>query len=203
MARKPIELEMAGMRTPRERVWAAIRKLRTFTRLELQDTALPLVNWATMSSYVKWLERAGHVQPVTTAPRAPGRKSEITFRLVKDALEAPRVSKRGERVTQGAATLAMWRAMRTLHQWNWHDIQRAARIVVQCDEPVYVQCAGVGDIARDRVGIRGGEGDWGGYGADDLRIGRGHGGRASADGERKLNGDCNPSARRRARLWSI
>lgn len=128
MARKPIELETAGMRTPRERVWKAVRQLRTFTLLELQEATDPLVPWRTLASYADWLRKAGYI----TADAPQGRRSrgfdEVYYRLAQDSFQAPRVTRSGHPVTQGTATLAMWRAMIALKEFSWHDIQIAASL---------------------------------------------------------------------------
>jgi hypothetical protein len=128
MARKPIELERAGMRTPRERVWSAIRKLRTFTLLQLQDSAYPLVSFYTARSYVGMLVKAGYLVAMPAEPAARGGTSQAHFELVKDSFDAPRLNRAGEVVTQGTATLAMWRAMIALKEFDWHDVARAASL---------------------------------------------------------------------------
>lgn len=128
MARKPIELELAGMLTPRERVWAAVRKLRTFTLLELQDHALPLVPFATVEFYIRGLIKAGYVAPVAAQTRSKQQFEEVQYKLLKDSFEAPRVTRDGAKVTQGASTLAMWRAMIALKEFDWHEVQCAASL---------------------------------------------------------------------------
>ena len=134
MARKPIELEMTGMLTPRERVWSAIRKLRTFTMLALQDTARPLVPWHTAQTYLKWLMSAGYVVAVAGQGRTAGKEKfdQVQYRLVKDSFEAPRVTRQGGPVSQGTATLAMWRAMKVLKEFDYIDVQRAASVGPAC-----------------------------------------------------------------------
>lgn len=132
--RKPIELEMAGLLTPRERVWRAARKLRKFTMLELQDAALPLVAWHTTKTYAQVLCKVGFIEAVDTQGRASngGSFGEVQYRLVKDSFEAPRITRAGSKVTQGTATLAMWRAMKALKEFDYHDIQRAASLGKAC-----------------------------------------------------------------------
>lgn len=135
MARKPIEIERAGLQTPGERVWAAIRKfgkLRTFTLLELQDTATPLVHWETVDSYAGDLRRAGYIELVAPVARANARFGQARYRLVKDTFDAPRFARDGGPATQGLATLAMWRAMKALKEFDYHDIQRAANVGDLC-----------------------------------------------------------------------
>lgn len=125
MARKPIEVEMAGLLTPRERIWRAVRKLRKFTRLELQDATEPLVLFGTLDTYVNSLVAGGYLV-TTREPGPPG--TEQAYRLVRDAFEAPRLNVRGEEVNQGLPTLAMWRAMKVLRDFDHIDIARAASV---------------------------------------------------------------------------
>lgn len=149
MARKPIELEMAGLLTPRERVWRAIRKLRTFTMLQLQDTALPLVPWHSVKCYVQWLRQAGYIAAIGTQGKKRNGQDfdEVQYRLVKDSFEAPRVTRTGNKVTQGTATLAMWRAIKTLKEFDFHDIQRAASLGEHCLVPANSAKAYVNQLA--------------------------------------------------------
>lgn len=128
MGRKPIELETADKLTPRERMWQAIRKLREFSAMSLQDSmSRPIVNLATIQDYLLQLNRAGYLQRLSEQGRKAGNKfDEVHFKLVKNSFEAPRVGLGGQKVKQGTATLAMWRAMITLKEFDWHDIQLAA-----------------------------------------------------------------------------
>lgn len=128
MPRSPIEHEIVGLQTPRERVWRAIRKLRAFTLMQVQDATSPLVPMPVVQTYVHQLVRAGYLDTTQKAKTKSetGRYSEQTYRLVRDAFDAPRVGAGGEAVTQGMANLAMWRAMKALRNFDWHDIQRAA-----------------------------------------------------------------------------
>jgi hypothetical protein len=128
MARKPIELERAGMLTPRERLWAAARKLRTFTLIEWQDATQPVVRIDTCETYLRSLVNGGWIEAIPQAKVKKKGFDQTRYRLVKDSLDAPRVARDGSRVTQGLATLAMWRAMQVLKNFDWHDVQRAASL---------------------------------------------------------------------------
>lgn len=122
--RRPIEHERAGLRTPRERLWDAVRALRTFTLWDVLHQAKPTVKRETARTYVQLLVRAGYVQPGEPVPVG----AEQTYTLVKDAFDAPRLDKSGQAVTQGMALLAMWRAMKALKEFDYHDIARAASV---------------------------------------------------------------------------
>lgn len=126
MSRKPIEQEGAGKLSPRERVWTAVRSLRTFTLLELQDATDPLVWWKTVASYADWLRKAGYIEPFAPQGRRKRGFDAVKYRLLKDSFEAPRVTRSGTAVTQGTATLAMWRTIIVLGEFDWHDVQVAA-----------------------------------------------------------------------------
>lgn len=129
MPRQPIELEMAGMLTPRERVWRAVRQLKAypFTIELVQDSTLPLVSIDAVQGYLLELCQAGYLQKLGEQGRVgPSKFDEISFKLLKDSFEAPRVATLGRRVTQGTGTLAMWRAMKALKVFDYRDVQRAA-----------------------------------------------------------------------------
>ena len=136
MARKSIALERVGLQMPHERVWAAVRKLGrlgAFTMLQLQDATLPLVHWETVDAYSQDLRRAGYIELTAPVARGKARFGAAQYRLVKDAIDAPRFSRDGSPATQGTATLAMWRAMKALKDFDYHDIQRAATLPDVCE----------------------------------------------------------------------
>ena len=134
MARKPIHLEMTGMQTPRERMWATIRKLRTCTCMQLQEAAgKPWLNLETIQDYLLVLHRAGYLEQLNQQGHdARVKYDEVHFKLVKDQFEAPRLTKSGAKVTQGTATLAMWRAMKALKEFDYRDVQQAASLGKTC-----------------------------------------------------------------------
>lgn len=106
--RKPAHIQMIGGVSPRQRIWEAIRRLRRFSFDELRGELPGAINRATIRSYLKDLEAASHVAPVTIDGR-PG------WQLIRDAgLDAPRVRKDGTTVTQGLAQEQMWRTLRML-----------------------------------------------------------------------------------------
>lgn len=134
MARKPIDLERVGMRTPRERIWAAARKLRQFTAMQLQDAVpRPILNLETIQDYLLQLSRAGYLERQNEQQQdARNKFGAVLYKLRKDSLDAPRVNKQGQPVTQGTATLAMWRAMKAIKEFDYRDVQRAANLGDLC-----------------------------------------------------------------------
>lgn len=134
MARKPIQHEMVGLLTPRERMWQAVRKLGEFSAMSLQDSMpKPIMNLETIQDYLLQLSRAGHLQRLGEQGRKGGTKfDEVRFKLVKDSFEAPRVGLKGQKIEQGTQTLAMWRAMKALKDFDYHDVQHAASLGNVC-----------------------------------------------------------------------
>lgn len=129
MARKPIHVEMAGMRTPRERMWQAIRRLRKFTCMQVQEVmGSPYPTIDSIQEYLYALKGNGYLKALNRSSRF----EEIAFELVKDAIDAPRFNKAGRPATQGLATLAMWRAMKALKEFDYLDVQKAASLGETC-----------------------------------------------------------------------
>ena len=134
MSRKPINVELKGLQTPRERVWNAILKLshserESFDKKTLQDHCNPMVRWTLVDDYLDYLEVGGHIMRVSGNGAIKGSFTEaIRFKLVKRQGEAPRINIKGGTVTQGAGTEAMWRAMKVLPVFDHHDIAKAATL---------------------------------------------------------------------------
>lgn len=131
MARKPIDQEFRGLRTPRERVWAAVLQTRDrFTAMQVQDKCHPMVQLDAVQDYLEalwlggFLSRVGGGQPM----RQGCGLTEIEYLPVKRPPDAPRLTQKGEPVTQGLATLSMWRAMKVLKVFDWHELAAAASL---------------------------------------------------------------------------
>jgi hypothetical protein len=128
--RKRIDLEVKGLQTPRERVWAAIRSLKKgFTRASVRRRLRPVVCHHCVDDYFAELLAAGFIVKACTGKRRPGRGSVAdsdTFDLVKDQFEAPRVTTGGRLSTKGLGALAMWRVIRMLPRG--FDYQEVARL---------------------------------------------------------------------------
>lgn len=127
MQRKP-SLMATGKLSSRERVWAAIRKLRRFTYGTLEravgtDFSRAGLGRETIEGYVRALERAKFVAREGTC--APGVPQE--FRLVKDAgVEAPRINGEGKPLTMGDKQQALWNAMRIVKSFTLVELAAAA-----------------------------------------------------------------------------
>lgn len=128
--RKPIHQELRGLATPRERVWAAILaqpKGQPFTKTTIQDKCNPMVSFTAVHDYCNALEKAGFITRIGGSGAAPGALGQpIEYELAKRQHEAPRVDKDGKPVTQGTGTLSMWRAMKVMKAFDYHQIVQAA-----------------------------------------------------------------------------
>lgn len=119
MTGKAIHTKVLGLLTPRERLWAEIRKQpKDFTAERIAHAARMQLDAA--RDYLRGLMNGGFVE--VTAEKIERRNVLFTsgkpmptkhYRLVRDVgAEAPRVTRDGALVTQGGATQAMWTTLR-------------------------------------------------------------------------------------------
>ena len=127
------EIELAGLLTPRERIWATIRRFAKrkpaqFTALEIQDECLPLVNHTTVRNTLAQFARTGHLscQAGQLIPGRGNRRTEPLYALVQDQLEPPAYGRSGAAQARGLGTLAMWRAMKVLKTFSAQELAQAA-----------------------------------------------------------------------------
>jgi len=146
--RKPIQIEMAGMKTPRDRMWAAMRTLTEFDTYAVQKAAgRPWLEPKTIRDYIKALVGQGYLAQVE-GQATDTKVNEVRFKVIKTVYETPRINKAGDKPTQGMATLAMWRAMKALKQFDYLDIQRAASIKGVCEVTPQTAKSYVGMLAK-------------------------------------------------------
>ena len=140
MARRPARLERAGALTPRDRVWSAIRSLAgerchgTFCVAEvhfLVNLKGEPIHADTIDSYLRGLAAAQppYIEKLAEQNRYEGRRrSELHLHLlIRDVgVDAPRVTKDGRPVTQGAGNELMWTAMKALHEFDHAELAAAA-----------------------------------------------------------------------------
>ncbi|MEX0732877.1 MAG: hypothetical protein WED00_05850 [Aquisalimonadaceae bacterium] len=125
MPRKPVHLT-ADARRPegRQVIWEAIRRLKRFTTADLEHATR--VKMATIRTYVEGLTNAGYLQRVNPPRGAQGGAAGFpagVWELLRDVgVEAPRVRKNGEEVTQGRGREQMWRTMRIIGEFNYHEL---------------------------------------------------------------------------------
>lgn len=135
--RKPAHLAAAGGKPQgRQGIWEAIRAQRDgFTIASLG--AATDIHRDTIRTYVRGLHAAGYVE--VPAPIAP------FYRLVRDVgVEAPRVTRDGKPVTQGAAREQMWRTMKMMAaDFSWRDlaITASTEAVAVAEEDAKDYCA--------------------------------------------------------------
>ena len=125
--RKPVNLTAsAGALTVRDRIWAAIRRVRVFTAASIADASgasertVKEYLQALLKSEPPVLEREGRrPRPPRKGPRSAreGWWRAMRYRLVRDVgVEAPRVKPDGRPCTLGRARDAMWRTVKALGQ---------------------------------------------------------------------------------------
>lgn len=123
MPRKPAQLELAGGKGPRQRIWDMIRKFGPYpwTRFDVIPND---VCAETARTYLSGLEKAGYIEQAGFRPGAHGGARVRLYILVRDCgAEAPRVRKDGMPVTQGLAQEQMWRTLRMLkHDTNAREL---------------------------------------------------------------------------------
>lgn len=129
MSRSPINLEIRGFQTPRERVWDAALRLGTFTLEELQDKTDPLVTFATCDDYMTALQAGGYVDRVgEVPPMADHQFPKAIYKVLKPVPQTPRLTREGLVSVAADGVDAMWRAMKVLPVFDHNDIARAATL---------------------------------------------------------------------------
>ncbi|WP_089084348.1 hypothetical protein [Aquitalea magnusonii] len=120
--RRSAHLEMVGGKGGRQRLWEAIRKLRTdFNMIDLAAKAGTDID--TAKTYLQALEKAGHIEVV----QENHGHTDKRWNLLRDnGLEAPRLTRDGKPVIQGRAREAMWRTMRIVRDFTFHELAALA-----------------------------------------------------------------------------
>lgn len=115
--------------TDRERIWAAIRALKRFTRLDLALKTGLTRRGSAIGDYLKGLERAGFIRVVGEKKRGVSNQYE----LARDTgVEAPRVSNTGG-VLPPSGRSRMWKTMRILKTFTARELASAASLA---DAPI-------------------------------------------------------------------
>ncbi|MFZ6655635.1 hypothetical protein [Undibacterium sp. TJN19] len=120
MARQPVQIEMIGGKNPRQRMWEAIKKWhakgKVFTQADIEVAAK--VEPSATKDYFKVLALAGFI---TVSGEIKVRRIYVryTYQLAKDnGVEAPRIDKKGNLITEGSSNERMWGTMRRLFVGN-------------------------------------------------------------------------------------
>lgn len=118
--RQPAQMEMVGGKGSRQRAWEVIRKhAGDFTCYQISRKAK--VDDGTLYTYLQCLERGGFLEGAMPAGAPIG--TQKSWRLIRDnGVEAPRLDRNGNLVTQGLGTEAMWRSMRIIGEFNGNEL---------------------------------------------------------------------------------
>lgn len=127
MTRRRIEIERAGLRTPRERMWPAMRALAEFSIADVEHRAHPISRDA-VRSYLQGLIAAGYVEalPPTDPAALKGKVVALRYRVVKSPAIVPQLDKHGQPIAPSLGTLAMWRAMKVRKVFDAEQLARDA-----------------------------------------------------------------------------
>ena len=127
MSMKPVH--QRGHYEGRDALWGAIRELKRFTITQVADETSGY-HRSSVSTYIKSLVAAGYLEVETQGLASvlqPGKPFEpVVYKLVKDAIEPPRVRRDGTHVTQGLGRDQMWRVMRILKRFILEDLIAAS-----------------------------------------------------------------------------
>lgn len=132
MSRQPAHLSAVGEHSnPRQAIWSAIRKLAgkdktgEFTNLDIEGES-GVRNLDTIRTYVTGLTAGGYLQVSVNGTYTRDEKGlalRTKRKLVNDVgIDAPRVTRTGEPVTQGQSREQMWQTMRILTQFTAQDL---------------------------------------------------------------------------------
>lgn len=120
--RRAAHLEMVGGKGGRQRLWEAIRKKRDdFTVIDVAAKADADID--TAKTYLRSLTKAGIIEVIQEASG----HTEKRWKLAVDkGIEAPRLTRDGKPVTQGLANESMWRTMRMIRDFTFHELAALA-----------------------------------------------------------------------------
>lgn len=115
--RKPAQMEMIGGKNARQRIWEVLRQQTG--EFEMYPIARQSnTDDETLRTYLTCLRAGGYVEVVQQK-----RYGKTTYRFIKDTgLEAPRLNRKGEPVTQGLVSEAIWRTLRILGELDARQI---------------------------------------------------------------------------------
>lgn len=126
---KKIIPEMAGAKSPRQRIWAAVRQAKTFTQEDI--CRLSKVSDSQVKDYFKVLSKAGFVT-VFASEKIKGICLRHTYQLAIDnGIEAPRIDKAGKLIKEGSNNERMWGTIRRLfngQSFNYRELAAFASI---------------------------------------------------------------------------
>ncbi len=120
--RKPVQLAPVSKAGKRQQIWEQIRIKRTAFSVNDLYFALKGISRDAIRAYLNALVMADFLVPVMGDMAL-----RYSYTLIKDCgVDAPRVRPDGSVVTLGARNENMWRTMKILKTFSWHDVQVAA-----------------------------------------------------------------------------
>ncbi|MCL1618367.1 hypothetical protein [Ralstonia pseudosolanacearum] len=145
MARKPVQLEQKGGKSPRQHLWEAIRIHRkAFTRDLLAEACCGVESVESkVADFVAALLRAEIIEVIAEEKvNKGGIKPRLTYRLVRDnGVEAPRVSKKGVVTPQGGGNEAMWQTMHRMFERTPFTFRELVAFASTKAHPIKVETA--------------------------------------------------------------
>lgn len=160
MPRKPIHLELAGGKSQRQRIWENIRRFGQVP-FDLSSVTPGDVPRATARDYLKGLACAGYLSVSPSPQPSPGGRGGIkgSYTLTRDVgIEAPRVRRNGEEVTQGHGNEALWGAMLALRTFNTRVLANMAGVKETTTKSYCMALERAGYLTIDRAGKGTGKG---------------------------------------------
>ncbi|MDO8180187.1 MAG: hypothetical protein Q7T62_18220 [Undibacterium sp.] len=123
MAKKAITRVMTGTKSPRQRIWEAIRTQISFTCQDLEYLATQAPDC--VNDYVKALSKAGFIT-VSGVQKVNALCARNIYVLERDnGIEAPRFNVKGVLMLEGTANERMWGTMRrlfTAQEFNYRQL---------------------------------------------------------------------------------
>jgi hypothetical protein len=117
MSRKPAQIELIGGKSPRQCIWDAVRHLdkksdAPFTQSEVQ--ARCHISSSQIRDYFKGLVKAGFIS-IVGSEEVRGVCTRNSYRISRNnGVDAPRVDKAGNVLTEGSANERMWGTLRRM-----------------------------------------------------------------------------------------
>ncbi|MBL8500659.1 MAG: hypothetical protein JNL77_08790 [Nitrosomonas sp.] len=145
MPRQPINQELTGGKTKRQRIWDLIRATGG-SIFEAVEVTPGDIHRETARCYLESL-----VQGEYLGCNIMG--NQKLYYLINDVgVEAPRITKQGEKVTQGQGNEALWGAMQALGSFNTRVLAEMAGVVESTVKSYCKMLACAGYLAIDRKG---------------------------------------------------
>lgn len=140
MARALINQEIKGGKSPRQRVWDAIRKSpERFTQVQIIKASN--VSDDIVKDYVKALLKADFIAVVDAEPVGALCKRHVYQLLKNTGIEAPRIRRNGELVKSGSINEAMWGTLRRVLKGQLFNFRELASFASTASQSVSEETA--------------------------------------------------------------